>query len=169
MELLETKNNISVFLDYDHDCENPRDGEHFTRIRYGANPHCRVAKCDVVGPKEHIEDVKNCELFYWLDAYCCGPAIIFIEKDTYEAEYGGHATPTEVLTAVWDEYAAWARGECFGYIVKGRGDNVLDSCWGFIGREHAEEAARDSLAYWADSTPAETGIPGTKFEVKVTI
>lgn len=167
MEILETKNNISAYLVYDNDCENPRNGEHFTRIRYSQQPHHYVAKCDVVGPKEHIQAVKDSDLFYWLDAYCCGDAIILIEKATFEKEYGGEGlTAKEVLTSIWDEYAAWARGECFGYVISGRGDNVLDSCWGFIGRDYAEEAAREALNYWADSTPIEAGIPGSKFEVK---
>lgn len=169
MELLETKNGISVYLDYDYDCENPRDCEHFTRIVYGAVPHHKIASCDRQGNYDDVEAVKRSKDFFWVEGYCCGDAVICIEKETFTAEYGGASCPSEVLISVWDEYAAWARGECFGYIVKGRGGDVLDSCWGFIGREHAEQAARESLDYWADSVPTETGIPGTKFEVKVTI
>lgn len=61
------------------------------------------------------------------------------------------------------EYRAWADGEVYGYIIeKAVGWSRIDkkvgilvswddieSCWGFIGREYAEESAREAFAPYA--------------------
>lgn len=59
------------------------------------------------------------------------------------------------------EHNRWAEGECYGYIVQKRvtwttdnddyddhdeWEDTEDSCWGFIGREYAEQEAIEALA-----------------------
>jgi hypothetical protein len=52
----------------------------------------------------------------------------------------------EALAADVATYAQWAEGEVYGYIVeRGEDGDQVDSCWGHIGSEWAEEAAREAL------------------------
>lgn len=48
-------------------------------------------------------------------------------------------------------YDQFLRGEVYGYrIVEEESGEKLDSCWGFFGREYAEEEARSALTHAAD-------------------
>lgn len=43
-------------------------------------------------------------------------------------------------------YAQWAEGDVWGYLVARQDTGEeMDSCWGFIGREWAEQAAREAM------------------------
>jgi len=73
-------------------------------------------------------------------------------------------SPADYLKAEAQEYRSWAEGDMWGYVVEElqtwrRVDPATDdpeerqewgatddSCWGLIGRECAEEAARDALS-----------------------
>lgn len=72
------------------------------------------------------------------------------------AEIGN--TPEEAIAIEIKEYRAWAEGEVFGYVVEKAVDwdrrdgddsmttwETVDDCWGLIGREYAEESARDAF------------------------
>jgi hypothetical protein len=65
------------------------------------------------------------------------------------------------LTADVEEYARWGAGECYGYILERQPADphpdchaphcsdeweMVESVWGHIGLEYAEETARDALA-----------------------
>lgn len=52
------------------------------------------------------------------------------------------------IDAAVDEFAAYLRGECYGIRIM-RGEEVLDSCWGFIGDECVEQEARAALKHHA--------------------
>jgi hypothetical protein len=70
------------------------------------------------------------------------------------------------------EVRAWAEGDVYGWIVErnatytktysdGREEDgeeweTVDSCWGFYGRDYAEEAAKDALNDALDSSQEET-------------
>lgn len=79
--------------------------------------------------------------------------------------------PKRVIESEIDEYRKWAGGEVYGFIIEknvtwipkdaeDREDPELDdettewehvdSCWGHIGREYAEEAAREAFAPYAE-------------------
>lgn len=81
----------------------------------------------------------------------------------------------KVIESEIKEYRAWAEGEVYGHIVEknvtriardaeDRDDPELDdettewehvdSCWGYIGREYAEEAAREAFAPYAEESGA---------------
>lgn len=72
-------------------------------------------------------------------------------------------TPEKIIEAEIREYQAWAEGDVWGYVIEKSltwipkdgevedGDDLpdelttwehVDSCWGFVGREYAEDAAR---------------------------
>lgn len=71
------------------------------------------------------------------------------------------ADPAEYIGAERDEYQAWADGEVFGYVIEravqwGRRDGregsmttweEVDSLWGLVGYEYAEQAANDAVPY----------------------
>ncbi len=68
-------------------------------------------------------------------------------------EVDGAGMPTdqldEALRQYADEYRRWEEGDCWGYVCTGPASD--DSCWGFIGREYAEEEAAGALD-WAVSS-----------------
>lgn len=54
-----------------------------------------------------------------------------------------------------DIYTDWANGNCYGWVVgvfdKVDGELVQeDSCWGYIGDEHAEEELESTMKYYAE-------------------
>jgi len=68
-------------------------------------------------------------------------------------------TPEEVIRSEINEYRSWAKGEVYGYIIERAVDwdsrdsdeststwEEVESCWGLIGSEWAEQAARDAFA-----------------------
>jgi hypothetical protein len=85
-------------------------------------------------------------------------------------------TPVEeAIRLEIEEYRLWAAGEVFGHVIEksvtriprdpeDREDSELDdetqawehvdSCWGYIGREYAEEAAREAFAPYVEEAAA---------------
>ena len=57
------------------------------------------------------------------------------------------------INASVKEYDDYLRGECFGYSVK-KGEEELDSCWGFIGREYCIEEAKSIADHYAEKEVA---------------
>lgn len=43
-----------------------------------------------------------------------------------------------------EEYAAWATGDTWGYVIEDENGDELDSCWGFYGMEYAKAEAESS-------------------------
>lgn len=43
-----------------------------------------------------------------------------------------------------EEYAAWATGDTWGYVIEDENGDELDSCWGFYGIEYAKSEAESS-------------------------
>lgn len=68
-------------------------------------------------------------------------------------------TPQEAIEGEIREYRAWAEGDVWGYVIErivdwdrrdGEGSMTtwehVDSCWGFIGYEYAEQEAKEQFA-----------------------
>lgn len=53
----------------------------------------------------------------------------------------------EYLTAEVREYDSFLTGDCYGFVIEDADGEQLDSCWGFIGAEYAEQEARDAGKY----------------------
>jgi hypothetical protein len=47
-----------------------------------------------------------------------------------------------------EEYGRWMNGECYGYRLMNEEDEELDSCWGYVGFEFAEEEAKEAAKYY---------------------
>lgn len=50
----------------------------------------------------------------------------------------------QCLLAEVEVYDKYLRGDTWGYIIEDESGEQLDSCWGFFGREAAEEAAEEA-------------------------
>lgn len=75
------------------------------------------------------------------------------------AEAQTPVAPEEIIAGEVKEYRAWAEGEVYGYVIEkavgwSRLDKKVDilvtweteeDCWGYIGREYAEESAREAF------------------------
>lgn len=79
-----------------------------------------------------------------------------------------------LIQAEVEQYRMWAEGEVYGHIIEKNVTRIprdaedrddpevdaetsewehVDSCWGYIGREYAEEAAREAFAGYAEEAP----------------
>lgn len=65
--------------------------------------------------------------FMWID-----------KTDPYWAG-GSNIDEMSALEGFLEEYDAWLRGNCYGYIIKDKEGETLDSCWGFIETAHNVE------------------------------
>ena len=95
--------------------------------------------------------------------------IIYVSKEKLREEYSSKlVTPKirekalRVLRAEVEEYDRFLTGACWGYEIYEMCDdqelidagwedvegNCVDSCWGFLGREYAEEAAQEAMDYY---------------------
>jgi len=64
----------------------------------------------------------------------------FVTKEDIRKEYGVKNVTKKIkdrVIAVLESelliYKAYLEGNCYGFIVKDDEDNIIDSCWGFIG------------------------------------
>lgn len=55
--------------------------------------------------------------------------------------------PEQTARLMCEEYTSWANGDCWGYVLEDEDGEQLDSCWGFIGTDAAEEAMKEAAAY----------------------
>jgi hypothetical protein len=46
-----------------------------------------------------------------------------------------------------ETYDQYLNGDVWGYIIEDEDENEIESCWGFFGREYAEEEGEAMLAY----------------------
>jgi len=46
-----------------------------------------------------------------------------------------------------DDYTAWSNGDCYGYQVEDANGESIDSCFGFVGSDSADDSAREAFAY----------------------
>ena len=56
-----------------------------------------------------------------------------------------------LLKSELDEYGAWCSGEVYGYRVFDPQGEEQDACWGYIGYQWAQTAARDALTQAVES------------------
>jgi hypothetical protein len=59
----------------------------------------------------------------------------------------------KILVAEVADFGAYLNGECYGYVLRDAAGAEVDACWGFIGRENVEVAARGSASTIASSIP----------------
>ena len=76
------------------------------------------------------------------DDHCDGFVLFPVADLTKEGIDREQATRN--LEGEIEEYAAWATGDCYGYVIEDENGDELDSCWGFYGMEYAKEEAESS-------------------------
>ena len=91
--------------------------------------------------------------------------MIYASKTTIVNEYGVEWTPEtkakaeSLLKAEVEEYTAYLQGESYWYEILDDEGNQLDSCYGYYGRECAEEAAREALQCCLHREPKQHLLP----------
>lgn len=96
------------------------------------------------------------------DSGTCG--FIMDTPDRLKAAWGEQVPTDEQiiagLTSEVEVYSSWASGDVYGIVVKDPNGDDVESCWGFIGLEHAESS-------WRDMVPAEPP-PPTLHDLRLT-
>lgn len=118
---------------------------------------------DVVGPVLPVSMIDHGNVHYSIgfntdrwDGSNAG--VIFATRTQLDKTHGEGHTPsdedlTKWLTGEVDEYSKWANGEVYGYVIKDRNGDDVDSCWGYIGSEVAIEAAKEACPEPEDVPP----------------
>jgi hypothetical protein len=60
-------------------------------------------------------------------------------------EWRMNKTAKKAVEAFIEEWNLYLSGEVYGYIIEDDDGNTVDSCWGFYGREVAEEEAKSAM------------------------
>jgi hypothetical protein len=159
---------MRLVLHLDEDPQNPReDYDHLDHM-------ISVDECDGSGPLAHAWQYYRgrcyrgrdaVALFTRYAAWAGAPTLVWSPpRDVDRVFYLPCESVSEVgdpqayLSAQAEEYAAWADGEVYGYVIEQRATwrrdddhdatmetwEHVDSCWGFYGRAYAEEAARET-------------------------
>ena len=58
-----------------------------------------------------------------------------------------------------EEYGKYVDGDCWGYVIQDEEGEDVDSCWGFIGLEYAEEEANRAAEYERDKRERQSALP----------
>lgn len=66
--------------------------------------------------------------------------------------------PEAAAKSAASELTDWSNGSIYGYIIKDDDEEELESCWGFVGYEYAEEAAREAAEELAASLPKQADL-----------
>lgn len=80
---------------------------------------------------------------------------IYVLPDKLKKEFGSaeflpaatKAKAEDILRQEVSTYDQFLRGDVWGYIVEDEDGNHLDSCWGFFGRDYAEQQGQEALRY----------------------
>lgn len=85
---------------------------------------------------------------HWEHNNICG--LILDTPEALEARMGPGFVPTpkwlkEAMAAEIEVYSKWADGECYGFVIKDRNGEMVESCFGFIGHEWAMEEAKATV------------------------
>jgi hypothetical protein len=127
---------------------NLTDLRDLLKIKYQARVILPVGMIDHSGVSYYIGGGAHwCDPGGW-DSGTCG--FILTTPERIAERWGEDPVTDEVLeqalTSEIEEYDRWARGDCYGFIINGPdGNEIDDSCWGFIGYEYALSEARETL------------------------
>lgn len=70
--------------------------------------------------------------------------IIALKRQVYGVEGRDDDKMLERAKSIAEVYTDWANGSCYGYVLKDKDGEELDSCWGYIGREDVDSQAADA-------------------------
>ncbi len=84
---------------------------------------------------------------------------IYATKEQIQKEFEGNIEKaTKCLESEVVEYNQYLTGDVWGYVVEDEDGHHLDSCWGFYGREYAEEQGNEALNYANENCRAEANL-----------
>jgi len=84
--------------------------------------------------------------------------IVALRKDEWGKGRGElDSTRFEYAKGVAQAYTSWANGDCWGYVLKDAEGIEIDSCFGFIGMDSVEEAAREAAEFYMAPAEPENG------------
>ena len=150
---------VTVSIYYDEDATSPREWDNATIMVCQADRYISPDEPQFDNEREAFQrgDYALLERYLrtacgvvafgqWQSHYdCWGYAYVTKER----ADELGVTNPDEALKAETQEYADWAQGICYGFIVDEEGPDE-DSCWGYIGDDgYVKEAANEAAEYAA--------------------
>lgn len=175
---------LTVRIVHDQNCESPLDNDEgvFITHRKGACTPIgntpleqeehediarRIASGELIGLAVYCYEHSGIALStsrtgQFCDRWDAGQSgYIYVTKKTALDWHGGkilskakRAQTIKNLEGIVSEYGRWMNGECYGYVIEDDGTN-LDSCWGFIGYEYAEEEAKRAAENCAETRAEE--------------
>lgn len=155
----------------DLDPYSPRENECFGTIAYVSN---RYTLGDHKVSHQELEDIMSDDNNIGLNVYAyihggitmnttgfsCSwdsgqSGYIYVSKEDICGLFGVKSLTNEhveraknILKAEIEEFDHYLNGEMYGYIISDDDGNVLESCYGFFGREDAESEAQIAFEYF---------------------
>jgi len=85
------------------------------------------------------------------DAGCVGFILVPVE---------GYDEPLEAANSYLSSVTDWCNGSIYGYTIADDDGEQLDSCWGFVGFEWVEQAAKEAAQALLEHLPKQLEIAG---------
>lgn len=159
---------VTITIEHDSDCESPLEHDEGVFITYNKSSRYTLGNTPAdsnehaaIGKRIELSELIGLPVYAYIHggiALSTGPfscpwdsgqsGWIYITRETALAWYGGkiltaakRVKALNSLRAIVAEYSSWLNGDCYGYIIEDMDGEEVDACWGFIGRENAEEQA----------------------------
>ena len=169
---MKTFKHVSIEIEVDEDCGNPRDEFDNLSVFYCLKNSRRITggKSDqefntLRYLEEEISDLRKAGAFIKEFGDNC---YAVIERSQVLSEWGVKRISPKIKAIILNNldgeintWESWCNGECYGFIITKdspdgeKTDEHLDSCWGYYGRKDAEEAAEESAQYQNDTIKEE--------------
>jgi hypothetical protein len=82
---------------------------------------------------------------------------VFVTKTNAVKEFGKKVTKEQIDNIVKAEVETmdcYIRGDVYGFEILDENEEVVDTCYGYYGRENVEQAAKESLEYFENKVTA---------------
>jgi hypothetical protein len=86
---------------------------------------------------------------------------MYVEKETAKKECGRYwkVNAMECIQGECKALDQYLTGDVWGYVIKDKDGETIDSCWGFYGHDYCETEGKSMLAY-LDKKDAQFLLPG---------